>query len=40
MERIERTCAAHGILLGAAPVFDYLRTYEEPMSGVQLSLFD
>ena len=40
MERIERTCAAHGILLGAGPVFDYLRTYEEPMSGVQLSLFD
>ncbi len=40
MERIERTCAAHGILRGATPVFDYLRTYEEPMSGVQLSLFD
>ena len=40
MERIERPCAAHGILLGAGPVFDYLRTYEEPMSGVQLSLFD
>lgn len=36
----EETCRRHGILCDTNQVFEYLHTYEEPMSGVQLSLFD
>lgn len=40
MEIVRGSCERNGILWKSDDVFEYLRTYETPLSGVQLSLFD
>lgn len=40
MRLFHETCAKHGIVHDNAQIFEYLNTFEEKQSGVQLSLFD